>query len=302
MATDHRLADYQRATTPDEALAAVDALAALDDGHDLPLGDLYDEIADRFADADRHADAAAAQRKALDHGYAGVPDGREMLAWYLLKAGQREEADPLWRELLAERPDDPDLLLTAGVAHRDAEHWSEAAEFLAAAMKGFLRSSLDATWLREAIGERAAVLRKLGRGPEPIDAHAASTMQRLERQAEGAPIATPWYPASEYAAALERLPAFGADWSDHDHAAYSRELDRRLREVGGVHGRAPVIVPVRVAAYVTFAEQAGLDPEWAETRARFADEHRDEAITWPPGRNDPCWCGADAKYKRHCGA
>jgi len=22
---------------------------------------------------------------------------------------------------------------------------------------------------------------------------------------------------------------------------------------------------------------------------------------WPPGRNDPCWCGSGTKYKKCCG-
>ncbi|GAA0413390.1 hypothetical protein Acor_11030 [Acrocarpospora corrugata] len=25
-------------------------------------------------------------------------------------------------------------------------------------------------------------------------------------------------------------------------------------------------------------------------------------IAWPPGRNDPCWCGAERKYKKCCGS
>jgi len=302
MATDDLLAGYEGAATAEEALAAVDALAAGDGAREVALGELYDEVADRLAGEERFADAAAVERKALAHGYAGVPDGREMLAFYLLKAGEAGEADALWRDLLAERPEDPDLLLTAGVAHRDAGRPQQAADLLGRSLEAALRSSMDATALREAATERAAALGQLGRPPEAIDDHAARTLDRLERQAGGAPIATPWYPQAEYAAALERLPAFAADWSGHDHAAYSRELDRRLREVSAVHGRVPVIVPVHVDALVAFAEQAGLDPAWAETRARFADEHRDGALAWPPGRNDPCWCGAGAKYKRHCGA
>ena len=25
-------------------------------------------------------------------------------------------------------------------------------------------------------------------------------------------------------------------------------------------------------------------------------------IPWPPGRNEPCWCGSGRKYKKCCGA
>jgi len=37
---------------------------------------------------------------------------------------------------------------------------------------------------------------------------------------------------------------------------------------------------------------------------RPADLGRDRSrvIAWPPGRNDPCWCGSRRKYKKCCGA
>ncbi len=43
------------------------------------------------------------------------------------------------------------------------------------------------------------------------------------------------------------------------------------------------------------------DPE--EARAAYAAHRmRDgEAIPWPPGRNEPCWCGSGRKYKKCCG-
>ena len=78
---------------------------------------------------------------------------------------------------------------------------------------------------------------------------------------------------AERAKALERLPGFREDWGERPWEDYSRELDARLRDVSGVHGHRPEPVPVRV-----------------------------DELAWPPGRNDPCWCGSGAKYKRHCGA
>ena len=112
----------------------------------------------------------------------------------------------------------------------------------------------------------------------------------------------PWYPRDEYQRALDELPGFRADRGERPWEDYSRELDGRMREVSGVHGHRPAPVPVRVADLVAFAREAGLDPDWDETRARYADDHRNEAIAWPPGRNDACWCGVDAKYKHRFGA
>ena len=294
---------YDEAKTGEDALAALDAIA--EDGsaaQGLPLGTLYDDVADRLASEEKWEAAVGAQRKALDHGYKGMPDGREMLAFYLLKAGAEDEGVKLWDELLAERPDDADLHLTAGVAHLDSDRAERAADLLSRSIELSLSGTIDAHALREAAGERLQALSRSGRAPEPIDDHAAAAITRLERQAEGTAIAVPWYSEDEYAKALSRLPGFAADWKDTAWEDYSRELDRRMRDVSGVHGRAPTPVPVVVDDFVAYAQELGLDPDWAETRARYADDRRSEAIAWPPGRNDPCWCGAGAKYKRHCGA
>lgn len=296
-------AAYDEAKTGEEALAALDAIAGNGGAREgLPLGDLYDSVAERLAAEERWDSAAAAQRKALDNGYHGVPDGREMLAFYVLKAGHEDEGTKLWDDLLAERADDPDLHLTAGVAFLEAGQAERAADVLARCIELSLGGTIDAHALREADAERRAALEQAGREPEAIDDHAAAALARLERQAEGAAIAVPWYPEEEFARAIEQLPGFAADWEDTDWAAYSRELDRRMRDVSGVHGRSPKPVPVVVEEYVAYAKELGLDPDWAETRARYADDRRDGALPWPPGRNDPCWCGAGAKYKRHCGA
>ena len=31
-------------------------------------------------------------------------------------------------------------------------------------------------------------------------------------------------------------------------------------------------------------------------------DRREETLAWPPGRNEPCWCGSGLKYKRCCAA
>jgi hypothetical protein len=299
MAADELLTRLRSAPSAEEALAVLDQLAGVEPAVPV-LGDLYEDVAERLAGDDAFAAAADAQRKAIEHGLE--PDGRELLAWYLLKAGEREQAGALWDELLAERPDDADLRLTAGVAHLDAGLAADAAALLGAALEHALAASLDATVLREAAAERRTALDRAGAAPAAIDDHAAAALERLDREAGGDAIAVPWYPAAEYAAALDRLPAFAADWGATSHEEYSRELDRRLHDVVAAHGRQPALVPVAVDDLLAFAAETGLDPAWAEARARHADARRGDAIAWPPGRNDPCWCGAGAKYKRHCGA
>jgi tetratricopeptide (TPR) repeat protein len=292
---------YREAATAEEALKALDDIAADGGVEGLSMGELYAGVADRLAGEERFEQALDAQRKALENGY-DAPDGRHMLAWYLLKTGEDAEGEKLWAELLEAAPDDADLHLTAGVAHLDAEQAERAAELLGRAMELLLRGTLDAAALREAYIEREKALSQSGGSPSAVDQHAQAALERLERAAEGAPIAVPWYPRDEYAKALDQLPAFKGDWGEASWEEYSRELDLRMRDVSGIHGRTPAPVPVRVDAFVAWAKDMGLDPDWNEARARYADDHRSEALPGPPGRNDECWCGSGAKYKRHCGA
>src|SRR4051794_32595667 len=96
----------------------------------------HEQVAERHADAEDFAAAVEAQRRAVESGPGpGEADPREMLAWYLLKAGEDDEAQALWQTLLDERPDDPELVLTAGVAHRDAERYDRAADLLGRALE-----------------------------------------------------------------------------------------------------------------------------------------------------------------------
>lgn len=54
-----------------------------------------------------------------------------------------------------------------------------------------------------------------------------------------------------------------------------------------------------VERLIRFAEEHGLDPDSGPARSGFAVEldRRGEAVAWPPGRNEPCWCGSGHEYK-----
>jgi len=80
-------------------------------------------------------------------------------------------------------------------------------------------------------------------------------------------------------------------------------IEARLREVQAATGWTPSVAPLQVEAFLAFASEQGLDPSTGDARSRFAAllGSRDETVPWPPGRNDPCWCGSGSKYKRCCG-
>jgi uncharacterized protein YecA (UPF0149 family) len=72
----------------------------------------------------------------------------------------------------------------------------------------------------------------------------------------------------------------------------------------GIPGLA--IAPVRVAPFTAWCAEKGQRPDSAEARAEYAAHLAAIAdpgvISWPPGRNQSCWCGSGRKYKKCCAA
>ena len=109
-----------------------------------------------------------------------------------------------------------------------------------------------------------------------------------------------WFPAGDYEDALARWPSLAEDWRNVPHDGYCRRFQRELLRLSS-HG-VPMrgVVSLRLADYLPWCVDEGLDPELPENRAHYAAEltRRGEFIPWPPERNDPCWCGSRRKYER----
>ncbi|WP_067602693.1 SEC-C metal-binding domain-containing protein [Nocardiopsis listeri] len=76
-------------------------------------------------------------------------------------------------------------------------------------------------------------------------------------------------------------------------------VERALRE-GGNGQRIVLADQAEIDAY---AGEHGLDPAAEETRNAWARTlPQDRAVSWPPERNRPCWCGSGRKYKKCCGS
>src|SRR3954453_18009520 len=84
------LSIYQTTADLGEAENALDRIAAMEHPPDLELGECYDGLAEVAAEEDDYPLAVRAQRRALEHGCQFHDLAREMLGWYLLKAGERE--------------------------------------------------------------------------------------------------------------------------------------------------------------------------------------------------------------------
>lgn len=98
-----------------------------------------------------------------------------------------------------------------------------------------------------------------------------------------------------------------------------------LAEVAGEEGDFPLAVRAQRRAIELGCELPELAPSWrkrgwtpamarvllrlttkrliwrsrqATSTARIAGNG--DSLPWPPGRNEPCWCGSSRKYKRCC--
>jgi hypothetical protein len=83
------LSVYENAEALIEAEAALDQLAAMEPTENLPLGDYYDGLAEVAGEKGDFALAVRAQRRAIEFGCEFPELAQDMLAWYLLKAGDR---------------------------------------------------------------------------------------------------------------------------------------------------------------------------------------------------------------------
>lgn len=115
-------------------------------------------------------------------------------------------------------------------------------------------------------------------------------------------LAVGWFPEDEWSVALERWPDL-LDELPRDHGEYLGSIEGRLSEMSArAVGVRLVMVPLTVAALDERAAQDGLDAGTPELRGRVASTLAalGEGTAWPPSRNDACWCGSGAKYKRCC--
>ena len=293
------LESYVSAPTLEEAERELDRLA--DHADELPvlLGDLYDELAEHAADEDEHALAARLQQKAIAAGCGRPFVAREMLGWYLLKAGATDEGETVFAELCDERPDDSNVRITMGHARSDAGLQVAALEAFDEALVVAKRRGFQKQIDRARI-ERWAEREHVGLEPDADDLMAPPPKPLGRSHAIALTVA--WFPPDQRAFALEHWPDLAADFADP--VRYARRLEANLRDLARGLSQNPAVAPIDVAALLTWAESEGYDPASGEARSVYAAElfRAGHVLPWPPSRNDGCWCRSGRKYKRCCGA
>lgn len=293
------LSAYDEAESLEEAEEALDKLAALGPPSDLSLGDLYDDLAEAAAEDGDFSLAARAQRRAIELGCDHLELGQSMLAWYLLKDGRKEEGEAAFAELARVRGDDPDLLTTLANARMDSGDGQGAVDAFDAALAAAARLG-DADWIQQIRDERRDVRSELGLPPDESD-RLAEHGEQVEAHATTL-WSIAWFRRDQIEEALARWPSLVDDLNDPD--AYCRSIEMTLRLIGAAGGRRPTIAAIEVARLSDYAEEHGLDADSGGARSRYAAElnRSGEVISWPPGRNQSCWCGSGRKYKRCCGS
>lgn len=290
------------------------------------LAETYDRLG-RVEEALRHADVL------VEQGYRCQPDPRCRRAEILTRHGRLAEAAQIWEAVAADTPDDVWVYNNAGLEYGAIGEHAVALSWLTRALELTVRTGDPERLVGQLRELRAASLTKLGREPDELQsavpapagpgrwkwpsnresgAPAEREIRVAREPAERALVAVAWLPSDEYAAWPARWP----DLADSpllldeaggtvSHAVYCRRMEDRLR----AHREAGVarlsVVPVRSAEFNPWvADNAPDEPDPSQLRARYAaDVARDPSrtIAWPPGRNDPCWCGSGRKYKKCCG-
>ncbi|WP_433802518.1 SEC-C domain-containing protein [Actinomycetospora sp. CA-084318] len=264
--------DEDRLAAPDLASYALGLAADLAEGlHD---GDLALTLSERSVEATQGLD---------DENWT-----RARHAELLLRFGREDEG---MRELHALRPQ-----LT-----RD----EMASLYVTEALVENGRGELAEEWLTTALTTAAEIVERAGPGREADEIRNIENVLALRRFHVRRDLGLPYdeidriaeqlddenpdyvfWPEKAFATLLEAQPdaadELGATWDEH-RAMIERDLqasdpgDLPLVEVG---------TPELLTALLGDDEDAAPPPG--------------PELEWPPGRNEPCWCGSGAKYKKCC--
>jgi tetratricopeptide (TPR) repeat protein len=294
------------------------------------LSELYDLLAEEYEQLGRVDDALAAIHEALAAGWGGQPDGRCRLAEILMRAGRADEAAVLWAQVRADTPDDVWLYNNAGIEYAHAGDHDTALDWLTTGLTLALSTGDPDHLVEQLLEFRSASLAALTREPDEVQGRAQQFLadQRAARQrmvaearhrdlsrphnvtapTERLTVAWAWFPAGEYEEALRRWPDLaepgGPAEGGRDHAAYCRAMQVKLREATDAGMTGMRIAPIRIADYLAWCTGQDEDPGQARAgyAAHLAGTQTSEVSSWPPGRNEPCWCGSGRKYKKCCAA
>ncbi|MET8094502.1 SEC-C domain-containing protein [Micromonospora sp. NPDC005220] len=303
--------------SPDPAALVAELVGAVDEGRVADPDDTGYALlvaADILEQAGDLADALALATRAIaeqpdDNAYA-----RAVRGGLLLRLGRSDEG---MAELTALRPlleTDPEATYLIDEL-AESGHAELALEWLTEALDAILERTRTQQYASEDAQDEAAAMiyglvqqrhdlrEEQGLPHDEYDNLAdrlrAATTHALDALDDG-PATLLFWPKTEFDALLLRWPTlierYPATWDEH-----RTQLERTFVEASGLGGADLGVVVGTVDGLAAFARDAGSDPTDEETLDEYADSLDESSLTaWPPGRNDTCWCGSGAKYKKCC--
>jgi tetratricopeptide (TPR) repeat protein len=307
----------------DKAQTLIEASAADPETPAWLVTSMLEDIGLWLAHAGRHNEAIASFERAIGLGWNVVPDGRCEIARVLLLAGRNQEADKLWVELRDADPEGVWTLNAGGMAYGEVARDGEAIEWLGAALRVAIRREDPEHVVDQMSDVRRVSLRRMGlqldeleREVEAFRARAAVRKQdeltefraaatRVGAAVRGLPATVAWLSEADEQAARERWPGW-VDGLVVDEPFDERRvrMEHHLRERRAQGDGPLVVVMIGLDDYAAWCAENGYEPIDRRSRSSFVEVRRalGEGRPWPPGRNEPCWCGSGRKYKRCCGA
>jgi tetratricopeptide (TPR) repeat protein len=316
----------------DVARAILDELAELPETGGLYMPECYADLAREYDRAGCHDDAIALHERAIECGWSTIPDARSDIAEFHLRAGRQDEAAAIWAELKASNHDDVWLYNAAGLSYNEVGEYELAIAWLGEGIKLAMRTDDPEGIVDQLSHFRRNSLTALGREPDELEQQVDpfledrrpeehASRRRLAPATEFAnsvpvvrdapreddsdrkdvAVSIAWFPSGEYEEAIRRWASLAEDWADVAHSVYSARLDGNSKWMRSQGVPIRVVAPIIVEDYAAWCAEHDEDPE--EARAAYAAHRMSDGavIPWPPGRNEPCWCGSGRKYKRCCG-
>ncbi|WP_350280385.1 SEC-C domain-containing protein [Kribbella sp. HUAS MG21] len=268
---------------------------------------------------DPEAAIALAERGIEAYERSGIPSvsyPRGVLADLLFLAGRDDDAMTQLSSLRERLTEDStaaalvgDVLVANGRA-KVAEEWLTEALDIALRSHRELESKPSdprydelAMVVYELLQARHAARHELGLPHDDRDDLAEELLEALDEPLDGddeGP-AVMFLPRPEYDEVLRRWPELaahcGATWDEH-RALTERGL-KLLAEYGAVQ---LALVPGSADGLAAFITE-GIEQVDGDAVRAYSDSLQGlgaAMITWPPGRNEPCWCGSTSKYKKCC--
>jgi tetratricopeptide (TPR) repeat protein len=266
--------------------------------------------------------------RAIEVGWDSIPDPRSDIAEFHLRAGREEQAAAIWAELKASDPEDVWLYNAAGLSYNEVGQHELAVAWLGEGIELAMRTDDPEGIINQLSDVRRHSLQAVGRELDDIEERVDPFMaewsseerarkRRLARLIEAGNFTLPapdrdpereelvvslaWFPSGEYEEAIRRWPSLAEDWADVAHGDYCVRLDGNIKWMRSQGMPIRAVAPIIVEDFVAWCAEHDEDPE--EARASYAVHltTEGEVIAWPPGRNEPCWCGSGRKYKKCCG-